>query len=77
MRHYVERIGADGNTVKTWSERRMPRIDDPDAYRPQSPPGSPPPGWADVGRPGQRRRSVRAAFSSAEPPGLRKKLVNV
>jgi hypothetical protein len=65
VRHYVERIGEDGERVATWSARRLARIVDPEDYVATSPPGSPPPGWADVGRPGERRRSCRPRFRGA------------
>lgn len=65
--HYVESIGEDGERVTTWSRRRVARLRDPEDDSQRSPPGSPPPGWADVGRPGERRPACR---SRARPPRL-------
>ena len=60
VRCYVESIGLDGERVETWSRRRVAFSRDDERWQPFAPPSSPPPGWADVGRPGQKYRGKRS-----------------
>lgn len=57
---FVQTLGANGNTVWTWSRQRRAHIaserDDREYVEPWE---NPPPGWADVGRPGQKQRDCR------------------